>query len=405
MKTKGRFLAAVLAAVTAVMSLTGCSNPKNGGSSIGTQQLESQASTPPAAASMTTMELVQDMGLGINLGNTFEAVGGSLQGGVSSYEKSWGSPLITRELIEGYKNEGFGVLRVPVAWSNMMEEDYTIYPEYLTRVHEVVDWALDAGLYVILNIHWDGGWWDGFAEPDKKDACMTKYTRIWEQLCAEFGEEDERLMFESLNEEGCWDSIWNHYSTDETGKDAAYGLLYEINTKFVEIVRGAGGHNGKRHLLIAGYCTDVDCTCDPMFEMPEDPENRCAVSVHYYTPSTFCILEYDADWGKARPSWGSPRDELELTKNMDKLTERFVSQGVPVIIGEYGCPHKNKEEASIRKFVTAVARAALERDCCPVLWDTTGNFYDRNTCQMTDQTLKEQLQEILAADRKQDAAA
>lgn len=400
MKTK-KLLAALLACITALLPLSACAESSMPASSESAVQNSAAQKSP--AADLTTMEMVKDMGLGINLGNTFEAVGGTPAGGVQSYETSWGSPVITKEMIEGYKNEGFGVLRVPVAWSNMMDKtDYTIDPTYLARVHEVVDWALDAGLYVIMNIHWDNGWWENFAVPEKKDNCMTRYTRIWEQLCAEFGSENESLMFESLNEEGCWDSLWNRYGTDETGKAEAYGLLNEINQKFVDLVRSSGEINAQRHLLIAGYATDVDCTCDAMFRMPDDPQNRCAVSVHYYTPPTFCILEHDADWGKVRNSWGSPRDTRELTINFDKLTERFVSQGIPVIIGEYGCPTKNKDAASIQRFLSSVCAEAVTRDMCPVLWSTTGNFYDRINCKMYDPALHDAM---FAALNQNDAAA
>lgn len=379
-------IALLLAALSTLCA--GCADKTaSGGSQADSAVHQDSGGKAAAPASMTTMEVVHDMGLGINLGNTFEATAGSLSGGVRSYETSWGSPEITQEIIQGYKNEGFGVLRVPVAWSNMMEADYTIYPEYLSRVHEVVRWALDAGLYVILNIHWDGGWWDGFASDAKKDKCMEKYTRIWEQITDEFGAENEYLMYESLNEEGAWDALWNRYGGDDSGKQKAYDLLLEINQRFVDTVRGKGGTDANRHLLIAGYATDIDCTCDAMFRMPEDPQNRCAVSVHYYTPPTFCILEQDADWGKARANWGSPRDLNELKQNFEKLTERFVSQGVPVIIGEYGCPTKNKEAASIQKFLSAVCAEAIARDMCPVLWSTTGNFYDRNAAKMYDPAL------------------
>lgn len=391
MITLKKCLVALLAALTALLACTGCGGT---GSTAESSTSDSESGVSPAA-NMTTMQMVRDMGLGINLGNTFEAVSGSLTGGVTSYETSWGSPQITKEMIEGYKKEGFGVLRVPVAWSNMMEPDYTIYEEYLTRVHEVVDWALDAGLYVIMNIHWDNGWWDGFAVESKRDECMKKYISIWKQLCNEFGDENESLMFESLNEEGGWDAIWNHYGSDDSGKAESYALLNEINQTFVDVVRGcANDYNATRHLLIAGYNTDIDLTCDELFQMPDDPQNRCAVSVHYYTPATFCILERDADWGQARMNWGSPRDLSELQHNFDKLVQRFVSQGVPVIIGEYGCP-SNKEEASIQKFISNVCKEAVVRDMCPVLWSTPGSFYDRSTNQMYSQSLHDAMFEAV----------
>lgn len=197
-----------------------------------------------------------------------------------------------------------------------------------------------------------------------------------------------------MNEEGCFDDLWNHYSGSEDGKAEAYSIVNRINQKFVDLVRSSGGNNPERHLLIAGYATDVDMTCDEMFQMPEDSAGRCAVSVHYYTPSTFCILEEDADWGKAKTTWGSPRDQRILEKDMEKLQTRFLDNGIPVIIGEYGCSTGNKTEDAVRTFLTAVARAAYSRGMCPMLWDITGVFYDRSSCKMIDSQLEQELRDI-----------
>ncbi|MBQ9111790.1 MAG: glycoside hydrolase family 5 protein [Oscillospiraceae bacterium] len=339
---------------------------------------------------ITTMELVREMGIGINLGNTYESCGDWIaqwgDGTPESYETAWGSPVITQKMIQGYADEGFGVVRVPVAWSNMMGEDYTISPAYLEAVREVVDWALEADLYVILNIHWDGGWWENF--PTDKENCMYKYTRIWTQLCEAFGSYGDHLMFESLNEEGGWSSLWNQYGGVTPGKAESFGLLNEINQTFVDLVRSSGGNNAKRHLLIAGYNTNFELTCDDLYEMPDDPENRCAVSVHYYTPATFAILEQDADWGKASSTWGTDAEFAELEFQMNLMETHFIKEGIPVIIGEYGCPTKNKEADSVHLFLKSVAEEAYERQMCPVLWDTTDLHYSRTTCKLKDQELK-----------------
>lgn len=334
---------------------------------------------------MTTADIVRDMGIGINLGNTFESCGDWItENSVTAYETAWGSPVITKEMIEGYTAEGFGVLRIPVAWSNMMGDNYEISPEYMARVKEVVDWTLDSGMYVILNIHWDGGWWEDF--PAEKAECMKKYTTIWTQITAEFADYDERLIFESLNEEGCWDSVWNRYGNTTVGKQEAYDLLNEINQTFVDLVRSSGGNNEERHLLIAGYATDITLTCDSYFKMPVDAKNRCAVSVHYYTPASYCIITEDTDWAKAQKEWGSEADKAELEKNLAMLNDTFVSKGTPVIIGEFGVMMDNKTKENATLFLATVAEKAYEYGMCPVLWDTTGDysFYNRYNCQMSE---------------------
>lgn len=347
---------------------------------------------------MTTMEIVTDMGIGINLGNTFESCGAWIDqwgdGTPNAYETAWGSPTITEELIQGYADAGFGVVRVPVAWSNLMSDDgnYTIHPDYLARVTQVVDWALEADLYVIINLHWDGGWLENL--PTDYDECMKKYEAIWTQVSDAFRDYGDYLMFESQNEELGWSSVWNQWG-GTTGKEEAYGYANAVNQAFVDIVRSSGGNNEERHLLISGYNTDITLTCDPLFQMPDDPVGRCALSVHYYTPAGFALLTKDESWGKAISTWGTDADYNELNYYMDMLDARYSSQGIPVIIGEYGCPKENKEEESVRRFLTSVVEASLSRGgICPVLWDITDLHYDRSTYQMTDSLLNSQLLEI-----------
>lgn len=274
-----------------------------------------------------------------------------------------------------------------------VENNYTIDSSYMERVTQIVDWTIDNGMYAIVNIHWDGGWWTNF--PTDKENCMKKYIRIWEQICENFKDYNDYLMFESLNEEGNWESLWNRYNPNAGDKQAAFGLLNEINQTFVDTVRNSGGNNAKRHLLIAGYATDIELTCDDAFKMPNDSENRCAVSVHYYTPATFCILSEDAEWGKAKTEWGDEQDLAELDKNMDMMKEKFVDNGIPVIIGEYGVEQKNKTPEMVRLFISTVCREVYERDMCPVLWDVTGAFYDRTNCEFIDRELIDEMMSVL----------
>ena len=356
----------------------------------------------PAMRDITTLELVKDMGIGINLGNTFEScpnwyeedwIAKWSEGKPNNYETAWGSPVITKEMIEGIAKEGFGVLRIPVAWSNMMAHDgtYTINPEYDRRIHEVVDWTLESGMYAIINIHWDGGWVNNF--PDDKDESMKRYTHMWEQIADSFKDYDDYLVFESQNEELGWDKIWNPWGSTD-GKAESYALCNEINQEFVDTVRSSGGNNAERHLLISGYNTSIERTCDPLFKMPNDPANRMAISVHYYSPAGFAILEEDADWGKAVSTWGSDADYQSLRNDMSMMKTNFTDKGIPVIVGEYGCPTKNKEPESVRRFLSSVCEEAYKCGHCPVMWSTPGGHYDRDTCKMADQELQKALYNI-----------
>mgnify|MGYP002551756461 FL=1 len=319
----------------------------------------------------TTMEIVEDMGVGINLGNTFDSTGDWFHD-VPGQETAWGSPIITKKIIQGYADAGFGVMRLPVSWTVLMDKDGSINADFIDRVEEVAGWILDSGMYCILNSHHDG-WSEKFY--DDEAAAMELYEKMWKQICERFKDYGEKLMFESMNEVG-FDKLWNRYGGTQ-GKAEAFDMFNKINQKFVDIVRASGGNNGERHLLIAAYWTDINLACDEMFKMPDDPEGRCAVSVHYYTPATFCILSEDADWGKARTDWGSEADYNELNTQFDMMKEHYIDKGIPVIVGEFGCATSNKSREVAELWLNSVTEAALSGKLCPVLWDTPGGEYDR----------------------------
>ncbi len=107
---------------------------------------------------LTTQQLILEMGLGINLGNTLESTGDWINSSkISNYETAWGSPIITKAMIKGYADAGFSSLRIPVTWSNMMQLNYVIHPDLLNRVEEIVKWTIDSGMVVMINTHHDSG--------------------------------------------------------------------------------------------------------------------------------------------------------------------------------------------------------------------------------------------------------
>lgn len=387
-----KILPFILSACIFTACLAGCAEGSGGAENTSAEAVQ-EINNGNDAMDMTTAEVVEDMGVGINLGNTME-VSGMYVGSVQAYETGWGSPVITKEAIQGYKDAGFDTLRVPVAWSNLMNaRTYEINPEYLARVREIVGWALDSDLYVIMNIHWDGGWFEGFGDDAKRDKCFEKYESIWTQLCAAFGDCGGKLIFESLNEELYWEDVWNRYSK-QGDKEKLYSIANDINQKFVDIVRGSGGNNALRHLLIAGIATDIELTCDPLFKMPEDPAGRCAVSIHYYNPTNFTIIDEDVSWSKARTEWGSEADIAEIDKYLDMMKTNFCDKGVPVIIGEYGAVAiKNKTEDVITAYNAEVAKKARERGMCPVLWDIAQCFYDREKAEFRYPDMLEKIME------------
>lgn len=337
---------------------------------------------------ISTMELVREMGFGINLGNTLEACGDWIDNSSPiNFEKAWGSPEITKKTIQGYADAGFGVIRIPVAWSNMMKDDgtYTISKDYAARVRQVVDWALGTGMYVIVNIHYDNGWVNKF--PENIPENMKKFTAIWKQVSELFADCGDKLVFEAQNEELGWESLWNRYSGSEgADKRSSYDLVNRVNQAFVDTVRATGGNNAKRHLLISGYNTDITLTCDKLFRIPDDPAGRIAVSVHYYDPSTLTIIDKDVSWGKAKTDWGSSEDLEALDRNVALLKTTFIDKGIPVIVGEYGCFGENKTKKTRQSYMLDVSSRMYAIGACPILWDTPGNQYDRQNAVFSDPT-------------------
>jgi endoglucanase len=322
---------------------------------------------------------VRSMGIGVNIGNTLDCIGTNtwLAG-----ETGWGNPKITKEFIAALKNYGYTTIRLPVTWAENMGPgpDYAIAVPWMARVEEVVNWILAEDMYCILNLHHDGGESDKswiLKAGDDPVGVTKQFAAVWKQIAARFSGASEKLIFEAMNEVGF--KMWNQWdASTKDKKPEAYRILNGLNQAFVDTVRGTGSKNTDRFLLVSGYYTDIDATCDPLFKMPQDKlEDRLILSVHYYTPATFCILDKDESWGKNQTDWGSNADYAELSRQFDKIRKQFIDMGIPVIMGEYGVNYNNKVEAARTRWITAVTQTCLDNGICPAFWDT-GNDIKRS---------------------------
>ena len=337
------------------------------------------------------VEMTRLMGNGINLGNTMEACNNGARGGNTAddpswYETMWGQPVTTAEMLAAMKAAGFDTVRIPVAWmtnaSHLDRGDWTLSSMYLERVEEIVGYALDAGMYVIVNDHWDGGWWGMFGSDtaETRETAMQAYTGMWRQIAEHFSGYDRRLIFESANEElgARFDEDSPLYCRDSAAhplpEDERYRLTNEVNQAFVDTVRACGGYNQDRFLLIAGYGTNIAKTCDSRFRMPEDTvPGRLMISVHYYDPWSYCGA---ASAGGATP-WGAKKDIEAMYSALSRM-KKFTSAGYGVVIGEYGAlpgsdGYKKNAPAYHEAFLNCCD--ALEYANC--LWDCSGYFIRR----------------------------
>lgn len=336
---------------------------------------------------LTALEVVELMGNGINLGNTMEAYGRSTYGvgaPVSSYETFWGAPETTQEMVTGMKEAGFTALRIPIAWTNAMNYetgDYTIDENYLNRVEEIINYARNEDMYIIINDHWDGGWWGmfGSASEETRAQAMELYISMWTQIAERYKKYSDYLIFESANEELGSRLNDKDVATDSgTLSDAeCYTMTNKINQAFVDTVRATGGNNENRFLLIAGFNTDITNTCNSQFRMPTDTaENKLLISVHYYDPSGYCNFT-------SMNSWGDKDDYNNQNTMLAKMT-KFTDQGYGVVIGEYGV----LMDGDVMKENTADYYRNFLSNCdlygyVPILWDCS-NMYDRSTCKIVD---------------------
>lgn len=335
---------------------------------------------------LTALEATRLMGNGINLGNTLEACDNNV--GIKtntplSYETHWGQPKTTQAMIDGMKAAGFDTIRIPVAWmtnaTHLYEGDYTIDADYMDRVEEVVRYARKAGMYVIINDHWDGGWYGMFGSEsaETRALAMEAYKGMWQQIAERFRDYSDYLIFESANEElggrfdensplYCSDSVVTYLTDDER-----YALTNEINQTFVDVVRATGGNNATRFLLIAGYSTNIDQTCDDRFQMPKDTAgSKLMVSVHYYDPWSYC----GASSAASATKWGKVSDYEYLDQQLAKMT-KFTEAGYGVVIGEYGAlPCSDGLKDNTLAYHTAFLDACTKYNLTNCLWDCSGLY-------------------------------
>ena len=335
---------------------------------------------------LTALEATRLMGNGINLGNTLEACDNNV--GIKtntplSYETHWGQPKTTQAMIDGMKAAGFDTIRIPVAWmtnaTHLYEGDYTIDADYMDRVEEVVRYARKAGMYVIVNDHWDGGWYGMFGSEsaETRALAMEAYKGMWQQIAERFRDYSDYLIFESANEElgtrfdensplYCSDSVVTYLNDDER-----YALTNEINQTFVDVVRATDGNNATRFLLIAGYGTNIDQTCDDRFQMPKDTAvSKLMVSVHYYDPWSYC----GASSAASATKWGKVSDYEYMDQQLAKMT-KFTEAGYGVVIGEYGAlPCSDGLKDNTLAYHTAFLDTCTKYNLTNCLWDCSGLY-------------------------------
>ena len=331
----------------------------------------------------TAVQQAANIKLGWNIGNTMEAPGA---------ETGWGNPLITEDYIKLVKRSGFNAIRIPCAWDQYSDKKTAkIQDAWLNRVKQVVQYCVKNDMYVLLNIHWDGGWLENNCTPAKQDSVNAKQKAFWEQIATAMRDFDEHVMFASANEPAADDA-------------AATAILATYHQTFINAVRSTGGKNAYRVLVLQGPSTNMEKTSHFMTSLPTDQvAGRLMVEVHYYSPVNFCLMEKDEPWGRMFYYWGNGHhslsdsarnptygEEAEVKSTFQLMKTKFVDKGIPVVMGEYGAYRRTapKDLAvhndAVDYWIKFTTQQAIANGLKPFFWDI-GIALDRRNNKVLDQ--------------------
>ncbi|MGL1958457.1 MAG: cellulase family glycosylhydrolase [Colwellia sp.] len=316
------------------------------------------------------------MGVGFNIGNSLDAITVEIECKVIECETQWGNPLITKALVDAIKAAGFKSIRLPVAWSQFSDEaNFVIKAEWLNRVEEVVNYALENDMFVMMNIHWDGGW----MQPTNadKDYVNNRLAIMWQQIATHFRDYDDRLLFAGTNEV----MVTGDYGTPTV---EYYTVQNSFNQTFIDTVRKTGGRNVYRQLIVQGFNTNIDHTVNFAILPDDSTANRLLMEVHYYDPFQFTLEEGNDDvnqWGanatdsSKTAGWG---DEAHVDTQFLKMRNNYYDKGIGVILGEYGVVSREAitDHEQYRIFWNEyITQAAIDNKLVPFYWDNgyTGN--------------------------------
>jgi endoglucanase len=319
-----------------------------------------------------SMRFVKDLKIGVSLGNTFDAYKDSGLSDEMKTETAWVSVKTSQSMIKAFHEAGFETIRIPVSWHNHVDKEYNISEKWMSRVQQVVDWAIEEGMYVILNIHHDNHPEANGFYPDNahREQSVSYIKAIWSQLAERYKDYDEHLIFESMNEPrlvGHEHEWWIPTWSDDVKESIL--CINELNQLFVDTVRAAGGFNAKRYLMCPGYDASPEGALHREFVLPTDtPEledaNRIIVSVHAYTPYDFALNLSGTSYFSSQKQ-SSTRD---IDSFMDRLYTRYVEKGIPVVIGEFGALDKKNLEERVDYAAYYIA-SAKARGMTAMWWD------------------------------------
>ena len=321
---------------------------------------------------MTATEIVDLMGVGWNLGNTFDATGGTRED-IYSQEQSWGNPIVDASLIQRVKEAGFKSIRIPVTWYRHTDSDYTINPAFLARVREVIDYCYAQDLIVIINMHHEE-WLNHKDLANDQVKIGEQLAAMWRQIADYFADYDQRLIFEAMNEPRMKDT-----RVEWTGNKDGFDAVNYLNQVFVDTIRtNPKGNNAERCLMVPGYAASSSRQAMSAITFPTvngEVVNNLIISVHGYVPYDFCLSDNWADFDPTNKSHTSGIDSM--FSNMQKL---FIDKGIPVVLGETGATNTNNNLEARERWAYYIGAKAAAYGIPTLIWDNGNNQSSGGEC-------------------------
>lgn len=269
--------------------------------------------------------------------------------GVNLANASKGAPFLpswlTPDTFQDIAARGFNVVRFLIFWEALEPVKGQYDEAYLDQVEEKIDWAHDAGLYVILDMHqdvwgrkyghdgapvWatldddlpyenDGPWWMGYLEPavirafdsfwEDRDGIRSRFVDVWAHVATRFADHGAVLGYDLFNE-----PFQGSFATPEAFCEQGLNSLYDALTAAIRAV-------APRQLLFV----EPQITTSTGMAGCIAPAERDGVvyAPHYYDPLAKQGNAYDGDSSRAAAGFEA-----------HAATAR--SLGVPWFLGEWG---------------------------------------------------------------------
>jgi endoglucanase len=301
--------------------------------------------------------------------------------------------LFTRKDFEQIKSLGCDVIRLPINLHYMTggAPQYTIDPLFLNMLDQVVDWAEELQISLILDNH--------TFDPavDTSPDIIHPLKNIWAQMAQHYKARSAYVYYEILNEpHGIADATWAQIQQEVIDTIRVHDTQHYI-------VVGGSGWNGYNNLA----------------QLPVYSDNKLIYTFHFYDP--FVFTHQGATWGS--PSMASlagvpfpynasampatPNDlkgtwvegaisnyindgTINRVRQLIDIAVAFKTQrNVPVFCGELGVYIPKSNDADRVRWYEAVRIYMEQKDIPWTMWDYKGGFglFKKNSGEMFDYDL------------------